>query len=285
MQKFSPFFVLFGLIVGFLDVNVQYIIAALGIVSVGILHGANDLQIIKQIFTESGRNINKNFILYLGVVLLGGILFYIVPATALAFFVGISAYHFGEQHFENRLRVSSRVFFSLYGGLIFSLIFYSHLTETQEVILSITGIQISSNLFKGVLLCLGLSVLIWMFLITSRKTFFRECLVLIGISMVFWNSSLIFSFAFYFCFFHSFPSLRSQLFFLFGEISKASVYRYIRQSFVYWILALTGLAGVYGFISWEYSKLLPLFFVFLAAITFPHVVVMGYLFHKSSKAA
>ena len=285
MQKFSPFFVLFGLIAGFLDVNVQYIIAALGIVTLGILHGANDLHIIKQIFTENGRNINKNFLLYLGVVLLGGLLFFIVPTTALAFFVGISAYHFGEQHFENRLKVSSRLFFTLYGGLIFSLIFYSHLTETQAVISSITGIQISSQIFIGVLLSLGIAVLVWMFRLSHIKSFFRESLVLIGLSMVFWNSSLLFSFAFYFCFFHSFPSLRSQLHFLFGEISAASIYMYIRQSFLYWILALGGLAGVYSFIPWEYSRVLPLFFVFLAAITFPHVVVMGYLFHKSSKAA
>jgi hypothetical protein len=55
---------------------------------------------------------------------------------------------------------------------------------------------------------------------------------------------------------------------------------YFKSAFLYWILALIILVSSYFFGSLPKDQYLSIFFSFLAAITFPHVVVMGLMFHS-----
>jgi hypothetical protein len=52
---------------------------------------------------------------------------------------------------------------------------------------------------------------------------------------------------------------------------------------LYWILALLSLWAVFNFWEIDDEDYLPLFFSFLAAITFPHAVVMSFLFQSKTK--
>jgi hypothetical protein len=52
----------------------------------------------------------------------------------------------------------------------------------------------------------------------------------------------------------------------------------LKTAIVYWILALSGLGLFYFYLPQE--QYLSIFFSFLAAITFPHAVVMGLMFHS-----
>ena len=72
------------------------------ILCIGILHGANDLKIIQKFGKTKAKKTFAYFVLYIGVVFVGGLFFYIYPQTALPLFVLISAFHFGEQHWETR---------------------------------------------------------------------------------------------------------------------------------------------------------------------------------------
>jgi hypothetical protein len=64
-----------------------------------------------------------------------------------------------------------------------------------------------------------------------------------------------------------------------GTVSDKTGYKkYIKASFLYWILALGSLGGVYFFADIPREQFLPLFFSFLAAITFPHAIVMERMF-------
>jgi len=61
---------------------------------------------------------------------------------------------------------------------------------------------------------------------------------------------------------------------------KNPIIQYIRSALVYWILALIGLALFYFYVDVSQEQYLSIFFSFLAAITFPHAVVMGLMFQS-----
>ena len=281
MTKNHALYIISGLLFTLMPVDLQNYLAILMIVTVGILHGANDLSVVKHLFNKIGQNINRNMGMYIGIVLLGGLLFYALPSLALLVFIVVSAYHFGEQHFESKMSPSfSFLYYVSYGGLIFSIIFCAHISLTQSIIENITSLYIPSDAFWWGLSSCGLLWLIWMFRALPIQDALQELLLVVCLALLSFRSTLLFSFGFYFCFFHSLPSLRSQLIFLFGSASMTSLKSYIYQSFLYWLMALVGLVAVLSFVAWDLTEILPLFFVFLAAITFPHVVVMGFLFHR-----
>ena len=53
--------------------------------------------------------------------------------------------------------------------------------------------------------------------------------------------------------------------------------KYLLSSLPYWIMSILGLFGFYFYFHTKSETFLPLFFSFLAAITFPHTIVMGWL--------
>jgi len=83
------------------------------------------------------------------------------------------------------------------------------------------------------------------------------------------------NFCLYFAFWHAIPSLSDQFYLLFGTTSFRSVTTYMRQSAVFWALSVIGLAAVFSLVYFENKTPLPLLVYFLAAITFPHVIVMS----------
>ena len=82
-----------------LPVIYQDILGFILILSIGIIHGANDLLIIKK-YTRKNNLYSQisYFLSYLGLVFLGFLFFYLFPSIALLSFVLVSIYHFGEQH-------------------------------------------------------------------------------------------------------------------------------------------------------------------------------------------
>ena len=266
-----------------LDVFFQGVIAFFMILSVGIVHGANDLQLIqKKTQKKSQIFFLSSLSLYVGVVLVGIFLFYLLPVFGLLFFVAFSAYHFGEQHLASKisaatpswLRVSS---YMCYGLALFGLLFTLQWGEVHQIIYIISQAFVSKQSTEA-LFFIGLALfLLSAALIPSLRTLVLFELVLLAfIGLLFSRASLLLGFGVYFVVWHSIPSIQDQVKFLYN--SKAgSGWSYFKSSAPYWILSLVGLFGVYFLFdvhSWEF---LPLFFSFLAAITFPHTVVMGWL--------
>lgn len=71
------------------------ILSGFGILTFGIVHGANDLLLITKT-TNTTKSIFTQFFIYLTLVLLFFIFFYVIPSLALITFVILSSYHFGE---------------------------------------------------------------------------------------------------------------------------------------------------------------------------------------------
>ena len=101
-------------------------------------------------------------------------------------------------------------------------------------------------------------------------------MLLIFLGFFFSKASLLLSFSVYFVFWHSIPSILDQLNFLYEKDNSGKI-KYLLSSMPYWIMSIVGLFGFYFYFHTKPDTFLPLFFSFLAAITFPHTIVMGWL--------
>ena len=260
---------------------IQNIIGIIGILCIGIIHGANDIKIIAT-FSNNGNKF-KYFSFYLLTVLIGCLLFFFLPSIALLVFVLVSCFHFGEQHWESKLKPNkyNSFFYFFYGGVIFLLLFIIKHEDVSIVISQITGINFESIFFQISFLIFFLCFFIIIFFKKEFILLFIEILLLLFFILVFFNSTLIYAFSFYFIIWHSLPSLKSQINNLYGEVSYASIYNYVKSSILYWLISIVGLFSFYYFFDIQSNYFLPLFFSFLAAITFPHVIVISLMFQTN----
>jgi len=255
------------------------------IFSAGLIHGANDIRLLQKKYKNTRFRFFLLLILvYISVVFLGAILFFYLPNFGLFFFVLFSGFHFGQQHWDSFLKqkVASHLIkqlgYTLYGLLVFGLLFSSQVLDVDVLIEQLSGVRFTVETYyiTTLTVAVAFSVLAF-FLSVSRMVYLKEILALALLTVLFATTSLLFSFAVYFVFWHSIPSIQDQLMYLDGEINLKTIKGYIRSSLVYWLLSLIGLTAAYFFFDVNASYFIPLFFTFLAAITFPHTVVIGML--------
>lgn len=286
-KYFTKFLVLSAFVVIFCVFGpfwLQDFLAILGILTFGILHGANDLKIISRKTSHSAQSDRiKSFVFYIGVVFLGILLFFYLPQFALLSFVLVSCYHFGEQHWSGRIKnikLKPWLYFT-YGALVFTLLFTLQYLPSAQVISQITSVELPPYFFWiGLLLSSSGVIILLVWEKINSTTILMEILLLLILALLFAYASLLFAFGFYFVLWHSIPSLNSQLKYLYGETKKKNLILYIKSALIYWLGALAGLFLFYYYIKVDEAYLLSIFFSFLAAITFPHAVVMGLMFHS-----
>lgn len=293
MPKYSNFAIVASFIGlwlnSFISNEIELIVGFILILSFGILHGANDLALIKSVKPNNNvENFYKILLYYIILVLIGATLFYLIPWLALSIFILISGYHFGEQQWNEQLKTEAKwlkfLFEILYGLIILFLIFTFHDLEVQNIIFAITTIKVPNFVFLLILKILLslftiLSVFFYFRIERFKNYFFKELFYLFVFSIIFKASSLIWGFALYFIFWHSIPSMIDQIRFLFGNVSFTNFKLYFRSAFVYWIVSLFGIALLY-YVFKDQKIFNALFFSFLASITFPHVVVIIKMFRK-----
>jgi Brp/Blh family beta-carotene 15,15'-monooxygenase len=269
-----------------LSTNGQIIVGFILILTFGILHGANDLLLIKKIdINKEQLSLKKTLLYYVIVVAIGSLLFWLIPWFALLLFVIVSGYHFGEQQWENIEKSNLfKLFEFAYGLLILMLLFIFHIKEVQEVIENITSLVVPESYFTfgliiNLVILIGLGIYYSYKLIEFKSRWIIESFYLFVFAIIFKVSSLIWGFAIYFIIWHSIPSIINQVNYLSGEFNKKNFGKYIKSAFVYWMISLIGIATWYLLFK-DIKIFNALFFSFLAAITFPHVLVIFILFKK-----
>jgi len=257
------------------------------ILSVGILHGSNDLYLIKKSLVKKQPKLLVVIAIYLSVILGAALLFYQLPLLALTSFVLFSAYHFGEQHWASRLsgnRWMVSLFYFSYGLTILLLLFFCNFDDTAKVIVDITNFSLPENLLLNGLVFFGVvSIILGNHLLTIeflKKKSVEEIFYLFLFFLLFKAASLIWGFAVYFVLWHAIPSLIDQIKFLHGDINTQTVRKYVLSSILNWIIALFGLAMMYFVFRNDDSVFITIFFSFLAAITFPHVLVISNIYKQ-----
>jgi Brp/Blh family beta-carotene 15,15'-monooxygenase len=268
----------------------QLLLGFFFIFTFGILHGANDLVLIKSL-NNTQKKISYQWILsyYIIIVVLGVSLFYKFPLFALILFIIVSGLHFGEQHWQS-LKYLNRKFqicFQLiYGVFILFLLFNFHPLEVQNIVLEITQVTIPKEYILFLLIFFGglLSVFflyLSLYVENLYKQIILEVFYLLVFALIFSSSGLIWGFAIFFIFWHSIPSMIDQIQFLYRDVTFGNFKLYFKSAFLYWIASLFGLTFLY-FIFKDEKIFNALFFSFLAAITFPHTLVILKMFGRKS---
>ena len=264
------------------SVNYQDMVGFSLILSVGLIHGANDLLIIKR-NTSSDTNFSqfKSFIKYFGIVLAGLIFFYFFPSFALISFILVSIYHFGEQHIEaiplDKNLKNTRRYISIisHGILLFTIIFMNNTKVVVDVFSSFNIVFLNYNFLIIILIITSILYASILIIKKDLQPFLISEILFFGLFyFLSITSSLILCFSVYFIFFHSILSIKDQVKYIYGSNNSKSLKRYIKNSLPYFILALIFLILFYIYTEIDNNDLLPIIFTFLAAITFPHVLVI-----------
>ena len=283
-----PIFIIFISISYLLSANYQDMIGFALILSVGLIHGANDLLIIKKNSKPtSGYSQFKTFFIYICVVFVGLIFFYIIPSFALITFILVSIYHFGEQHLEaieitRKLKNNYRVISILSHGIIlFTIIFMNNIDIVNNIFLSF---KINFLNYKTLNVILITASILYVSILVINKYLtsfiFSEILFFVLFYYLSLSSTLILCFSVYFIFFHSLLSIKDQVKYIYGSNDSNSLKKYLLNSMPYFILALIFLILFYNYTEIDNSDLLPIIFTFLAAITFPHVIVIEKMYRS-----
>ncbi|CAM3038518.1 Brp/Blh family beta-carotene 15,15'-dioxygenase [Flavobacterium frigoris] len=271
--------------------EVQIIVGFSLIFTFGILHGANDLLLIKNMKNSTNKISSKKiFLYYVIVVLFGLLLFYLIPMVALLLFILVSSFHFGDQQgFYLDFKVSKYILIVypfIYGIVILFLLFFLHSNEVKVIVTEIIRFKVPTLYINEILLTSGLIFLsisayfYWKFE-SFRKKLQTELFLLLVFAILFKTSSLIWGFAIYFIIWHSIPSILDQIKFIYGSFTFSNFIAYCRNAFAYWLASLLGILLLY-FLFRDKEIFNALFFSFLAAITFPHVLVILKMMHKKT---
>ncbi|MFN7045647.1 MAG: Brp/Blh family beta-carotene 15,15'-dioxygenase [Flavobacterium sp.] len=254
----------------------------------GILHGANDLVLISQLKNRKKHTFFKILISYVGVVLISALLFTKIPIVALTLFILVSAYHFGEQHWQDIVKdgngIITKIFHFNYGLVILLLLFTFNNQEVIEIIFKITTFAITEEIisilfFSVLVLFLINTYILYKNSVSFKKIVIEQLFYLVLLCLIFKVSSLIWGFTIYFIFWHSIPSLNDQIKFLYGNYSFANFKKYFKSAFWYWLISLVGISLLY-MVSKDMIIFDALFFSFLASITFPHAIVILKMYEK-----
>ena len=280
-QNFMMFitFFLFWISIQFGEV-VEDFLAYMLVISIGIIHGANDLLILST-KDKKNKTFIKNLIIYVSIIFFCLLIYFISSFLAIVFFVLLSSYHFGEEHLGSKIKVNlifNSIYFLAYGLFIFSLLFYQSLFDVDKIMVELTGtsfskIQVEITLITSAFLLFSGSLYIIMIQKNDWVLFFKEFFYLVLLFLVFSTSSLILGFAIYFIFWHSIPSIIHQIEFISGNLNKKNILFYIKKALIYWVISITGLLVLYQIVP-QIDLFATVVFVILFAVTAPHTWVM-----------
>ena len=277
-EKLFTFIIIFAIAYNFINSMYSESIGYVSILSIlffGIIHGANDIHLILKSQSKNSGYLKVTFY-YILVILVATLSFYRFPGFSLLFFILFSCYHFGEQQWTviNK-SLNNKIYFFSYGLFVFTLLFYFNIEAVIDIIYKISNVKLLYEYFEYLFyfssIILTFTTLIYFNELKDQLIF--QILLFITMIFSFKSFDLIDAFAFYFVLFHSIPSIFEQTEYLFGDISFKSIIKYFKSALLYWIFAIVGLI-IYYYLNQANELSLNLFFSFLAAITFPHVIVI-----------
>lgn len=271
----------------YLSGRTEIILGFILIFSFGIIHGSNDLLLINSMSNSKTKyRLITVFLIYILTVLATVFTFYFFPSCALVLFILFSAFHFGEQHWEHHnLKFKKglvNLYYLTYGMIVLHSLFLLNIREVIEVVKAITGYRVEKHVFEipfyVSLISFGLLSLFFSIKSTCFKLkLLTELFYLIIFIIIFKVSTLIWGFAIYFIFWHSIPSLFEQIKFIYGDFNKNTVLKYSLKAFPFWLLSIIGI-GIMYYIFKDLTMFYAVFFSFIAAVTFPHSIVISLMF-------
>jgi hypothetical protein len=259
--------------------TIQYLFFAVGLLSVGLPHGAIDHLLITGIYHDK---INYQFILrYIALFFAYFILWILLPNLSMLLFIAYSIWHFGQCDMQEwKLSQSNNFKIIGWGTLLFGIILIGHLNETNSIIanLGVMTLAIPVSLANKIGPILALIGLIWSFI--ERKKAMTHSILMLSIGLFL---PLITSFAIYFIAQHSlygWMHLKKGLNTNNLQLYKKALPFNIGAIFFF---ALTIYLVQSGLLKTQKTDFTALFFMFIACISLPHILAMNKFYKKTFK--
>ena len=262
-----------------LATNFSYSVIILGLLIIGIPHGAIDHLLQK----DKKQSLFKFILKYLIIVVIYFVTWQYFPLLSLIVFILYSSFHFGEselQEIDIHMVSIWSYFRALFLGLsILLFIIFTHSNESLQIASQLSGYDFE-NTFKEIfissrlyIILLSIVFIVWQIIITKK----RSLIALIVLLLIGTQVPLIFAFSLYFIGQHSYNAwmhIKHSL-----STSYLSLYKNA-SPFTLGALFIFVAIYFYGKFNLEYLKSLSSnFFIFLACISLPHFVLM-HLFYK-----
>jgi beta-carotene 15,15'-dioxygenase len=272
--------------------NAQYFIFIIGVILLGVPHGAADLLVANRNADLSQKKFSQKKFLFVYVgrlVAFAGIL-YFFPVAGNILFIFFAAYHFGEtdlyQFKTNTL--PGKIFVLSYGMVILSVILLHHFDDVKPIYQMFESGKnneaiinwISDNRYyllsiNGILFFISTFVY---FLSNKHQnnTDTGNFLVRFAcILFILFNLPMILGFTFYFVVWHSLISLNNIITYL-RQKNKFSYKTILKQILFYSTLAIVGIGifGAAGFMFINTNAIAGYIFLGLAVLTAPHMEIM-----------
>lgn len=269
----------------------QLIIFLVGIVLLGIPHGAADLLVATRNAENNQKSFSKLafFANYLGRLALFGIIIWFFPLAGNILFILFAAYHFGEtdlHHFKTQ-NIVGKLFIISYGLVILAVILLHHFEEVKPMF-QLVDSQVKYGTFiiwldefrYIILLSFGI-----LFFAISLLYFFTNKIILrdklefllrfATILFILYQLPMILGFTFYFIVWHSVLSLLNIINYL-RKDNVFSTQLIFKQIGIYSILAMVGIVlfGSAGFMFVNNDTMTIYVFLGLAVLTAPHMQIM-----------
>ncbi len=274
-----------------LSVQLQFITFLVGIVLVGIPHGAADLLVATQSTGQKEKSFSKLlfFSNYLGRIFLFAAVLWLFPIAGILLFIVFAAYHFGETdlyHFKTN-NIAGKLFVISYGLVILGIILLHHFEEVKPI-LQLLDPDLKYEAFiagleKNRYIILSFSVLFFYintfiyFLTASgnRHNHGHFLVQFLFILIILYNLPLVLGFTFYFIVWHSVLSLNNIIRYL-RKDGLLPVSTIAKQISIYSLLAMSGITlfGLSGFMFINNDTMILYIFLGLAVLTAPHMQIM-----------
>ena len=280
------------------DTNIQFIIFIIGIILLGVPHGAADLLVATQ-NAHSSKIIFSKFrflAVYISRLFAFAAILWFFPLAGNLLFILFAAYHFGETdlHQFKTNTVLGKVFVIFYGLLILSVILLHHFEEVMPLF------QLFSAGKQNALFINWLDVNRYSIISVSGILFFTATFIyflhnrntgtndkgqfLIRfaiILLILFNLPMLLGFTFYFVVWHSVLSLNNITSYL-RKNNSHTQNSITREITLYSFLAIGGIAlfGLTGFMFINSNAMVGYLFLGLAVLTAPHMQIMHDMYNS-----
>ncbi len=270
----------------------QFVIFLIGIILLGVPHGAADLLVASNNADKKNTNFSKFKFLsvYIFRLFSFAAILWFFPVAGNILFILFAAYHFGETDLYqfNTNGLLGKLFIISYGLLILSVILLNHFDEViplftlfpsgKENLATIDWISIHRYTIMSV--CgIFFFTMTFLYFLRNRDTAHDikgQFLVRFAVILfILFNLPMLLGFTFYFVVWHSVLSLNNIVKYL-QRNKSISLYSIRLQIFSFSALAILGIAmfGFAGFMFINSSAIVGYLFLGLAVLTAPHMQVM-----------
>jgi Brp/Blh family beta-carotene 15,15'-monooxygenase len=264
------------------NITFQWISFSIILISIGIPHGAIDHLLQNPVV--SPKNLLRFVLKYLSIIAVYLAIWLLFPILALAAFLMMSAFHFGQSHFlKNPLNRLSGLTYLALGTFFLSTILWGDFNFTQSILANIIDAGIFQD-FGTFIIAFSWGLSATLIGINLGKKGLILILEISFLGLFLYQLPLLLGFIIYFGFWHSLPSMTEEFEALKDYFETQKIKNFIKKLLPFTLMSLIGISIILLFFHqmMEADQLTLLFFILVSLISAPHIWYMN-LFLEARK--